>query len=236
MHILIQPPSSYKSSLSYKTSDGAETHDSSTHATHIVTLDGLVTSWLASLSRGPEARICTISHMRTRMLYLTWDASPCSWCISSYSQHPHTRHQTVLRLTIQVHMQHILLKYWLLEALYSKVQVHSWSYIRHSEYALYACMRTQLASPAQSAMTIILRRLCISPAEPISRISGRQTIYTTHIPAHWRRDNPWSRRPNKSEHPNINQPFSNISTLSILLQFNSPMVGNFMTTYGPWDW
>ena len=33
MHILIQPPSSYKSSFSYKTSDGAETHDPSTHAT-----------------------------------------------------------------------------------------------------------------------------------------------------------------------------------------------------------
>jgi len=27
MHILIQPPSSYKSSFSYKTSDDAETHD-----------------------------------------------------------------------------------------------------------------------------------------------------------------------------------------------------------------
>jgi len=33
MHILIQPPSSYKSSFSYKTSNGAETHDASTHAT-----------------------------------------------------------------------------------------------------------------------------------------------------------------------------------------------------------
>jgi len=33
MHILIQPPSSYKSSFSYKTSDDAETHDPSTHAT-----------------------------------------------------------------------------------------------------------------------------------------------------------------------------------------------------------
>jgi len=33
MHILIQPPSSYKSSFSYKISDGAETHDPSTHAT-----------------------------------------------------------------------------------------------------------------------------------------------------------------------------------------------------------
>jgi hypothetical protein len=46
--------------------------------------------------------------MRTRML---WDASPWSWCISWYSHHlhtslhSHTRHQTVLRLTIQVHMQ-----------------------------------------------------------------------------------------------------------------------------------
>jgi hypothetical protein len=33
IHILIHPPSSYKSSFSYKTSDGAETHDPSTHAT-----------------------------------------------------------------------------------------------------------------------------------------------------------------------------------------------------------
>jgi len=32
-HILIQPPSSYKSSFSYKTLDGAETHDPSIHAT-----------------------------------------------------------------------------------------------------------------------------------------------------------------------------------------------------------
>jgi len=33
MHIFILPPSSYKSSFSYKNSDGAETHDPSTHAT-----------------------------------------------------------------------------------------------------------------------------------------------------------------------------------------------------------
>jgi hypothetical protein len=66
---------------------------------------------LFSLSRGPKARICTISHMRTRMLYLTWDASPWSWCISWYSHHLHTRHQTVLRLTIQVHMQQLVLRY-----------------------------------------------------------------------------------------------------------------------------
>jgi len=38
MHILIQPPSSYKSSFSYKTSDSAETHDPSTHATYTVAL------------------------------------------------------------------------------------------------------------------------------------------------------------------------------------------------------
>ena len=36
---------------------------------------------------------------------------------------------------------------------------------------LRACMRTQLASPAESATTIILRRLCISPAE--ARTPGR---------------------------------------------------------------
>ena len=35
MHILIQPPSSYTSSFSYKTSDGAETHHPSTHATDL---------------------------------------------------------------------------------------------------------------------------------------------------------------------------------------------------------
>jgi len=34
MHILIQAPSSYTSSFSYKTSDSAETHDPSPHATH----------------------------------------------------------------------------------------------------------------------------------------------------------------------------------------------------------
>ena len=33
MYIFIQPPSPYESSFSYKTSDGAETHDPSTHAT-----------------------------------------------------------------------------------------------------------------------------------------------------------------------------------------------------------
>jgi hypothetical protein len=33
MYILIQSPSSYKSSFSYKRSNGAETHDASTHAT-----------------------------------------------------------------------------------------------------------------------------------------------------------------------------------------------------------
>jgi len=47
-----------------------------------------------------------------------------------------------------------MLKYLLLEAcIYSKVQVHSWTYIRGSRsmslYVLYACMRTQLASPAE---------------------------------------------------------------------------------------
>jgi len=35
-----------------------------------VTLDASLTC-LTSLSRGPKARICIISHMRARMLYLT---------------------------------------------------------------------------------------------------------------------------------------------------------------------
>jgi len=38
MHILIQPPSSYKSSFSYMTLDDAETHDLSTHAIQSVTI------------------------------------------------------------------------------------------------------------------------------------------------------------------------------------------------------
>ena len=43
-------------------------------------------------------------------------------------------------------------------------------YTRYSEYVLYVlyeCMRTQLASPAEDEMTIILERLCISPTEAI---------------------------------------------------------------------
>jgi len=35
MNIPIQPPTSYMSSFSYKTSDGDETQDSSTHATDV---------------------------------------------------------------------------------------------------------------------------------------------------------------------------------------------------------
>jgi len=42
-------------------------------------------------------------------------------------------------------------------SLYSKVQVHSWTYIRGSRsmslYVLYACMHTQLASPAESGIS-----------------------------------------------------------------------------------
>jgi len=36
MHIFVQPPTSYQSSFSYKTSDDAETHDPSTRATQTV--------------------------------------------------------------------------------------------------------------------------------------------------------------------------------------------------------
>jgi len=32
----------------------------------------------------------TIYHMCTRMFYLTWDASPWSWCASSYTHHLYT--------------------------------------------------------------------------------------------------------------------------------------------------
>jgi len=45
-------------------------------------------------------------------------------------------------------------------------------YTRYSEYVLYvsyACMRTQLASPAESGMTIILERLCIIQQKPYAR-------------------------------------------------------------------
>jgi len=46
MHILIQPPSSYKSSFSYKISDDAETHDPSTHAT----VSGSFQTWTRDIS------------------------------------------------------------------------------------------------------------------------------------------------------------------------------------------
>jgi hypothetical protein len=45
-------------------------------------------------------------------------------------------------------------------------------YTRYSVYVLYvsyACMRTQLASPAESGMTIILERLCIIQLKPYAR-------------------------------------------------------------------
>jgi len=45
-------------------------------------------------------------------------------------------------------------------------------YMRYSEYVLYvsyACMRTQLASPAESGMTIIFERLCIIQLKPYAR-------------------------------------------------------------------
>ena len=45
MHILIQPPSSYKSSFPYKTSDGAETHDPSTHATAVLNVGDAASRW-----------------------------------------------------------------------------------------------------------------------------------------------------------------------------------------------
>jgi hypothetical protein len=40
-------------------------------------------------------------------------------------------------------------------------------YIQNSEYVLYACMRTPLASPAEAGNTIIIERLCISRTEAI---------------------------------------------------------------------
>jgi hypothetical protein len=73
-----------------------------------VTLDASLTSWLSwlivSMSRAKGPYIYNLPYAYAYAL--TWDASPWSWCISSYSHHLHTRHQTVLRLTIQVHMQH----------------------------------------------------------------------------------------------------------------------------------
>jgi len=57
MHILIQPPSSYKSSFSYKTSDDAETHDPSTHATTAVTNVKRIKSILLS-----KEKLCLYIH------------------------------------------------------------------------------------------------------------------------------------------------------------------------------
>jgi len=57
MHILIQPPSSYKSSFSYKTPDDAETHDPSTHATTAVTNVKRIKSILLS-----KEKLCLYIH------------------------------------------------------------------------------------------------------------------------------------------------------------------------------
>jgi hypothetical protein len=75
---------------------------------------------------------------------------------------------------------YILLKYWMLE--YSKLREFVWSYIRHAEYALYACMRTQLASLAESGTTIIIMRSWSPSAQlkPICRTYGRRFIYATY--------------------------------------------------------
>jgi len=56
-------------------------------------------------------------------------------------------------------------------------------YIRYSEYVLYACVRTQLASPAESGMTIILERLCISPTEAIRQGDRAYMQHHFSIPA-----------------------------------------------------
>jgi hypothetical protein len=58
MHILIQPPSSYKSSFSYKTSDSAETHDPSTHVTH------------QSHTSPSEFLCCTLFYLEIARIYL----------------------------------------------------------------------------------------------------------------------------------------------------------------------
>jgi len=62
---------------------------------------------------------------------------------------------------------HNLMTVWIARNLYSQVRVHSGSQIQYSEYDLYACMHTQLASPAESGITIILGSLCISPTKAI---------------------------------------------------------------------
>jgi hypothetical protein len=81
---------------------------------HGVTLDARKTGWLTWLiSQGPKARLCIFFHMRTRMHYLTWDTSSWSWykpyAYPHTSHHLHTSRQTELRLTMQVHMQHMVL-------------------------------------------------------------------------------------------------------------------------------
>jgi len=52
-------------------------------------------------------------------------------------------------------------------------------YLEYVLYALYAYMCTQLASSAESGMTIILERFCISPTEAIHQ-GDKQ--YMQHVP------------------------------------------------------
>jgi len=68
---------------------------------------------------------------------------------------------------------HNLLKFKLLEACIfwstgTFINLYTW-YLEYVLYVLYACMRIQLASPAESGMTIILERLCIIQLKPYTR-------------------------------------------------------------------
>jgi len=87
MHILILPPSSYKTSFSYKASDDSETHDPSTHATWLVTsmVERLVDRLI---SRDQKARIYTDLSSICTSIFVCISISVCSSVCTDMSYSP----------------------------------------------------------------------------------------------------------------------------------------------------
>jgi len=83
----------------------------------------------------------------------------------------------IKKKTMKMYYDNMFVEILIAGSLCSKVQVHSWTYIRSIRsmscmscthaYALSSYLQLSLASPAEYGMNIILERLCISPTEAI---------------------------------------------------------------------
>jgi len=66
-------------------------------------------------------------------------------------------------------------------------------YSEYVLYVLYTCTPTELASPAESEMTLILERLCISPAEAICQGDKPYMQQSTSWNIEWWKMRDWLR-------------------------------------------